>query len=228
VGSKSFTESVILGELASQLAQNNGAAVVYKRELGGSRVLWNGLLSGEIDLYPEYTGTLIKEILAEHDVRTPGQLEQVLSAAGISMSRPLGFNNTYAIGMREDVAERLGITRISDLKQHPELRLVQGRRPPRVRRCGRGFRRVRHREPAGRRSGKGDNPGALTRNLRSRLLTNASVGLQTRRRLARRAAKQRRRTWNPRRAPLPQVAARGSAAGLSHVSRCRSEFVDGR
>ncbi|MGE5608902.1 MAG: glycine betaine ABC transporter substrate-binding protein [Bacillota bacterium] len=124
VGSKSFTESVILGELASQLAQSGGASVVYKRELGGSRVLWNGLRSGEIDLYPEYTGTLIKEILAAQSIHSPEQLEQVLSAAGVAISGPLGFNNTYAIGMREDVAQRLGITRISDLKRYPQLRFA--------------------------------------------------------------------------------------------------------
>ncbi len=64
VGSKKFTESVILGEIISQLATSEGAQVKYRKELGGTRVLWNGLLNGDIDIYPEYTGTITKEILS--------------------------------------------------------------------------------------------------------------------------------------------------------------------
>ena len=58
VGSKKFTESVILGEIAADLAKTAGAKVVHRRELGGTRVLWDALLKGEIDIYPEYTGTI--------------------------------------------------------------------------------------------------------------------------------------------------------------------------
>jgi osmoprotectant transport system permease protein len=64
IGSKAFTESVILGEMLSLLARNAGASPVQLRELGGTRVLWNALLRGEIDIYPEYTGTISQEIFA--------------------------------------------------------------------------------------------------------------------------------------------------------------------
>ena len=121
VGSKKFTESVILGEMAALLARDAGAKVRHRRELGGTRVLWNALLRGDIDLYPEYTGTLRSEILAREGIADDRALKSALAARGISMSRPLGFNNTYAIGLLERVARARGIARISDLKDHPGL-----------------------------------------------------------------------------------------------------------
>ena len=60
VGSKKFTESVILGEMTRVLAQAAGYPASHRRELGGTRVLWGALLANEIDVYPEYTGTLIQ------------------------------------------------------------------------------------------------------------------------------------------------------------------------
>jgi osmoprotectant transport system permease protein len=122
VGSKKFTEGVILGEIARQVGEAAGARAVHRRELGGTRILWDALLAGEIDLYPEYTGTLAQEIL-----RLPGAddetLRRGLAQLGVRMGRPLGFEDTYAIGMREETAARLGIRRLSDLAGHPDLRL---------------------------------------------------------------------------------------------------------
>ena len=123
VGSKSFTESVILGELGAQLARHAGAQAVHKREFGGTRLLWSALLAGEVDVYPEYTGTISHEILAGRGLRSDAEIRAALAEHGIIMSRPLGFNNTYAIGMREALAEQLAIRTISDLKQHPDLRI---------------------------------------------------------------------------------------------------------
>jgi osmoprotectant transport system permease protein len=122
VGSKAFTESVILGEIIAQLAQSSGAKAMHLRQLGGTRVLWNALLRGEIDIYPEYTGTIIQEIFAGEDIRNEEALKHVLAEKKILMSRSLGFNNTYAIGMKVDVAKRLGITKISDLRKYPNLK----------------------------------------------------------------------------------------------------------
>ena len=65
VGSKSFTESVILGEMLRHLVRQAGIEANHRRQLGGTRVLWNALLSGEIDAYPEYTGTLMQETLVK-------------------------------------------------------------------------------------------------------------------------------------------------------------------
>ncbi|HYP66835.1 MAG TPA: glycine betaine ABC transporter substrate-binding protein, partial [Thiobacillaceae bacterium] len=120
VGSKSFTESVILGEMLGQLARQAGAEAEHRQQLGGTRVLWNALLAGDIDAYPEYTGTLFQEILREKP-RTQAELGQALAAHALRMTSSLGFNNTYAIGVKEDLAQRLKLKTISDLKRHPEL-----------------------------------------------------------------------------------------------------------
>jgi osmoprotectant transport system permease protein len=122
VGSKKFTESVILGELVSQLARNAGIDVQHREELGGTRVLWNALLRGDIDIYPEYTGTIIEEILSKKDISDEEELRNALSDEGILVSEPLGFNNTYALGMKEEVADQLGVTKISDLRRYPNLK----------------------------------------------------------------------------------------------------------
>lgn len=123
VGSKTFTESVILGEMATLLLEGADIPASHRRELGGTRVLFDGLVAGELDIYPEYTGTITGEILAGKGIRTDEALRGALAERGIRMSPPLGFDDTYAIGMREDVAERLGLRKLSDLRRHPELKL---------------------------------------------------------------------------------------------------------
>lgn len=121
VGSKKFTESVVLGELAVALAQEAGFPAVHRAELGGTRVLWNALLAGDIDVYPEYTGTITKELLGGF-VGDEASLRARLLEDGVLMGAPLGFNNTYAIGMKAEKARELGIERISDLARFPDLR----------------------------------------------------------------------------------------------------------
>lgn len=124
VGSKKFTESVVLGDVASQLLADAGLDVQHRRELGGTRILWSALTAGEIDLYPEYTGTIREEILAGEKI---GDGDEVLAAAllrhGVRMGAPLGFNDTYAIGMLEASAELHGIRTLSDLARNPNLAL---------------------------------------------------------------------------------------------------------
>jgi osmoprotectant transport system permease protein len=121
VGSKNFTESVVLGEMLRLVIRHSGAEAVHRRQLGGTRVLWNALLSGEIDAYPEYTGTLIQEILVGEHLQSESQLRAALSQRGLRMTRPLGFNNTYAIGVTRALAKKLELHTISDLRIHPDL-----------------------------------------------------------------------------------------------------------
>ncbi|MAB80138.1 MAG: amino acid ABC transporter permease [Planctomycetes bacterium] len=121
VGSKKFTESVILGELVAAAASGAGVEVLHARELGGTRILFQALLSGEIDVYPEYTGTIAKEILAGEGIEGEGELRSRLLEDGVIVSRPFGFNNGYAIGMLEERAQKLGIRTVSDLASHPDL-----------------------------------------------------------------------------------------------------------
>lgn len=121
IGSKKFTENVLLGELATQLARSQNKNVIHLKELGGTVVLWNALLNGDIDLYPEYTGTLRYEILAGKSFSNNEDLRNYLKELKIEMSKPLGFNNTYILGMRKERAKELNIEKISDLQNHPEL-----------------------------------------------------------------------------------------------------------
>jgi osmoprotectant transport system permease protein len=121
IGSKNFTESVILGEIGAGLGRQTGIQVEHRRQLGGTRILWRALENGQIDVYPEYTGTLAQELL-----QIPGAdvdaLRAALAARGLAMSEPLGFNNTYALGMSIEQAGKLDIRTISDLRAHPDLR----------------------------------------------------------------------------------------------------------
>jgi osmoprotectant transport system permease protein len=126
IGSKKFTESVILGEMASHLVQSAQKMPIHRRELGGTRVLWGALLNGDIDMYPEYTGTISQEILAAEGVHGEAAIRKALARHGINMTRPLGFNNTYALGMQEGLAQKLNIRTISDLRKHPELKFGFG------------------------------------------------------------------------------------------------------
>lgn len=123
IGSKQFTESVILGEVARAAARQAGVEAIHKRQLGGTRILWRALRQGDIDVYPEYTGTLTQELLKNvpPNASIP-TLRRRLKPLGIGITDSLGFNNTYAIGMRGVEAKRLDITRISDLLKHPNLR----------------------------------------------------------------------------------------------------------
>jgi osmoprotectant transport system permease protein len=128
IGSKAFTESVILGEMAAHLARHSGAEVRHRAELGGTQILWQALTSGEIDAYVEYTGTIREEILADAPragaaFDSEQSMREALAQRHVVMSQHIGFNNTYALGMRRSVAERLNIRCISDLQKHPELSL---------------------------------------------------------------------------------------------------------
>jgi osmoprotectant transport system permease protein len=115
VGSKSYTENVILGEMLSLLATSAGARAEHKAELGGTQIAFESLEAGQIDAYPEYTGTLTMEILASDRPQNHADVEQSLARRGIKISRRLGFNNSYAIGMKRTLAAELRLTKVSDL-----------------------------------------------------------------------------------------------------------------
>ena len=122
VGSKKFTESVILGELLTLVSHDAGVPTAHYQELGGTALVFESLRNGDIDIYPEYTGTIRQEILAGRPAEDDQQLRTALAEQGILMSRPLGFNNSYALGMKKERAAEFGLTTISDLSRRPDLR----------------------------------------------------------------------------------------------------------
>ncbi|HTR57895.1 MAG TPA: glycine betaine ABC transporter substrate-binding protein, partial [Casimicrobiaceae bacterium] len=124
VGSKRFTESYILGEIVKQTAIAAGETnAVHQQGLGNTAIVLNALTSGNIDVYPEYTGTIAKEILKLDAVPPLAELNAKLAPMGLAAGVPLGFNNTYAIAIRGEDARAKNIAKLSDLKTHPELRL---------------------------------------------------------------------------------------------------------
>src|SRR5207245_8814485 len=123
IGSKKFTESYVLGEIAKRSLIDAGISVEHRQGMGGTIILWEALRSGQIDVYPEYTGTITQEILKRGDQLTFEQIASELGKIGIGMTEPLGFNNTYALVMLRSRAQKLGLRTLSDLPNHPELKV---------------------------------------------------------------------------------------------------------
>lgn len=123
IGSKRFTESYIVAEIVTRTLQRGGGVRAEHRPgLGNTAVVFAALRSGAIAAYPEYTGTIAIEILRLNRVPTLAELNVHLEPYGLAVGIPLGFSNTYALAMPEQRAESLGITRLTQLRQHPELR----------------------------------------------------------------------------------------------------------
>jgi osmoprotectant transport system permease protein len=122
IGSKRFTESYILSEIFGQLIVNSGSGpVTQKNGLGNTGILLSALTSGEIDLYPEYTGTISKEILKSDRLLSLEEMNSRLLPLGLEAGVLLGFSNSYALAIKKELAEKLDIRSISDLQKHPEL-----------------------------------------------------------------------------------------------------------
>jgi osmoprotectant transport system permease protein len=122
VGSKKFTESYVLAEIAKRAMEDAGIATEHRQGMGGTIILWEALRTDQIAFYPEYTGTIGEEILKTSPTTSTGEIRTQLEKSGVGMTGELGFNNTYALVMQRAVAERLQIRKISDLRNHPELK----------------------------------------------------------------------------------------------------------
>jgi glycine betaine/choline ABC-type transport system substrate-binding protein/ABC-type proline/glycine betaine transport system permease subunit len=126
VGSKRFTESYILGEIVSQTLNARGVAADHRQGLGNTGILERALASGSIDVYPEYTGTIVRELLKREGNPGLAELNAWLAPRGLKAAVPFGFNNTYALAMLESRAQALGIRTISDLLQPRTVELRLG------------------------------------------------------------------------------------------------------
>jgi osmoprotectant transport system permease protein len=129
IGTKNFTEQLILGEIMAQLIEAKTALAVERRfNLGGTMICHGAIVNGEIDLYPEYTGTALTAILKHPSISDPEEVFGIVREAyrerfEARWLKPFGFNNTYAITVREADAKRYGWVRISDLENDtPRLR----------------------------------------------------------------------------------------------------------
>ena len=112
----------MLGEIAKRTLTDAGIPAEHRQGMGGTIILWEALRGGQIDAYPEYTGTIATEILKSDSSVSLDQIRDSLEKVGVGMTAPLGFNNTYALVMRRSEAQRLGIRTISDLQRYPELK----------------------------------------------------------------------------------------------------------
>lgn len=126
VGSKNFTEQVVLGEILAQMLEARGVRVDRRLNLGGSFICHRALLSGDLDVYVEYSGTALTAILKQPVIHDPAAVfrrvrELYRSRFGLEWSEPFGFNNTFAVAMLPEKAKRLGIHTISDLKKHEDV-----------------------------------------------------------------------------------------------------------
>jgi len=126
VGSKRFTESYVLGEILAQTLTGAGRPAVHKPGLGNTGILEQALASGAVDLYPEYTGTIVRELLKRDGNPSIDELNRWLAPRHLKAAIPFGFNNTYALAMTRAKAEALGILRISDLFKPAAGSLVLG------------------------------------------------------------------------------------------------------
>src|SRR5947208_5701047 len=122
IGSKKFTESYVLGEIAQRALNDAGISAEHRQGMGGTIILWQALQGAQIDAYPEYTGTIAQEVLKTDRQLSLDEIRETLTKFGVGITEPLGFNNTYALVMRRSEAQRLGLRTISDLRNHPELK----------------------------------------------------------------------------------------------------------
>jgi len=123
VGSKNFTEQVILGEIVAQAIERYAALPVDRRlNLGGTFICDRALRAGEVDVYVEYSGTALTAVFREPVSRDPAHVLEVTrrryADGGVTQRRPLGFDNTFAILVRGRDARALGLTRLSQLPAH--------------------------------------------------------------------------------------------------------------
>lgn len=139
IGSKDFTEQVLVGEMLAQLLEAEGYPVERQLNLGGTAIVHQALVNGDVDAYVEYTGTGLLAILnmSLEDIDTPRAATPVAGAMATPMAgvdpvydtvkreyqdqfnllwlAPLGFNNTYTLAMTQEQAQELGVSKISDL-----------------------------------------------------------------------------------------------------------------
>lgn len=126
IGSKNYTEQLILGNMYAELVEEHTDLKVDKKlNLGGSSVTFNAITSNELDMYVDYTGTMLVNILKAEPIKDPQKAydytkENMKNKYNLSILDPIGFNNTYTLSMMPDVAKKYNINTISDLAKYSD------------------------------------------------------------------------------------------------------------
>jgi osmoprotectant transport system permease protein len=124
IGSKRFTESYILAEIAARAALSAGEVEPHvSLGLGGTAIVFEALANGSIDVYPEYTGTIAEVVFHLPPGTSQGELTSRLAERGLGMTPPLGFSNTYALAVSNAAPRTVAVRRISDLGRERSLRI---------------------------------------------------------------------------------------------------------
>jgi osmoprotectant transport system substrate-binding protein len=124
IGSKNFTENIIMAEIMAQTVEaNTSLKVERKLNLGGTLICWEGLKKGELDMYPDYTGTGLMAILKREVITDPDEVYDIVQQEynkqfKIKWLKPVGFNNTYATAVTKEFAKKHALNTTSDLKAH--------------------------------------------------------------------------------------------------------------
>lgn len=124
IGSKIFTESYVLSEIAAQTIEATPTLLIDRKfGMGSTGILFESLKDGAIDVYSEYTGTLAETILHNPTLTSVEDIRKALAPLGLSISDSLGFNNTYALAVKESFAQKYHLQTMSDLRKiSPQFR----------------------------------------------------------------------------------------------------------
>lgn len=125
IGTKNFTESILLAHIFSVLIEENTNMTANVQELGGTMVAFEALRNDDIQLYPEYTGTGYINMLEETEILTAEETYEIVQQEfqerwNLQWMRPLGFNNTYTLALRQSMIDDLGLETFSDLLNHDQ------------------------------------------------------------------------------------------------------------
>lgn len=123
IGSKNFNEQLILGNMIASLVEHNTDYKVEKKlNLGGTNVVFSAMKSGDVDLYVEYTGTGLVDIMKQSAISDKDKVYNTVKdyfdkTYGMEWLKPIGFNNTYVLSMKRELANKYNINTISDLSR---------------------------------------------------------------------------------------------------------------
>lgn len=123
IGHKNYTEARVLGQLFAVMIEDNTGYNTDVRELGGTQIAYEALKTGDISLYPEYSGTVYGALLGESGMKDPDEVynhvkEKLKENDNLDFLNPLGYNNTYTLAVRPETAEKYNLKTFSDIAEN--------------------------------------------------------------------------------------------------------------